>query len=331
MQRKNAKLGPINYRLVGKRVDPKILTLFPSLQRNLDTCTEKDAVLQRLTCLYLLGGCESASLSELVSAMQMPRATVAKELKKLVLMGLIESVKAKKLAKYSLSTKGIVTSMAFREYQEWKKIKAPLSGSQKANDPLAYALLTIGYAADSKPDGVYDALVKYAAQGHSLEGLDVDVVAESLLNFYRADMRACGPAPPNYLGVFKEFTTTGFQDVFRMLLMAIKPTADDYNWLVEFFNEVAEFYYDPSRAAYVNLLKENKALRDRLEEFKKQQDQLIKKDGSNLEVTFTVPSAGLQKIDTMPPHLRAMGMRLMLEPIKFINKELCGIYWENKK
>ncbi len=333
MRRQNAKLGPINYHLVGKKVDPKILSLFPSLnqQNATNNPAEKDAIQQKLTCIYLLGNCGSAPLAELVNAMQLPRATVANNIKKLVLLGLVEAVKAKKMVKYSLSTGGVLVLAAFREFQEWNKIKTALLGVPKANDPLAYTLFTIGYASDGKPEGVYNALVKYASQGHSLEGLEVEVAAESLLNFYRADMRASGPTPPNYLGVFKEFTTTGFQDVFRMLLMAIKPTAEDYNWLVEFFNEVAEFYYDPSRVAYVNLLKENKPFRDRLEEFKKQQDQLIKKEGSNLEVTFSVPSAGLQKIDAMPPHLRAMGMRLMLEPMKFINKELCGFYWENKK
>jgi hypothetical protein len=33
----------------------------------------------------------------------------------------------------------------------------------------------------------------------------------------------------------------------------------------------------------------------------------------------------------MPPHLRAIGMRLVLEPIKFINKELVDFFWTNEK
>jgi hypothetical protein len=132
-----------------------------------------------------------------------------------------------------------------------------------------------------------------------------------------------------YLGVFKEFTTAGFQEVFKMLLLAIKPTAEDYNWLVEFFNEVSEFYFDPARIAFVNLLPGNPKLQRNLDGFKKAQDQQIKKQDGNLEVTFTIPGSGLSKIDAMPPHLRAIGMRLILEPIKFINKELVDYFWAN--
>ncbi|MCW4017145.1 MAG: hypothetical protein NWF00_00440 [Candidatus Bathyarchaeota archaeon] len=333
MHRRNAELKTVNYRLVGRKVDPKILKMFPSLSNwnAVDKRDEKDAILQRLTCFYLLGGSNAVSLSELSNALKTQKAAVAKELKMLVALGLVESAKKRKAVEYMLTTKGLLALMAFKEFQPWEKTQNSLSAPQKRNDPLAYALLTIGYAADGKSDAIYSALCKYAAQGRNLEQVEGEVAAESLLTFYRSELRACEVAPPNYLGVFKEFTTTGFQDVFRMLLMAIKPTAEDYNWLVEFFNEVAEFYYDPARVAYVNLLPENKTLKDGLEEFKKTQDQLIKKEGSNLEVTFTVPKAGLSKIETMPPHLRAIGMRLMLEPIKFINKELCRFYWENKK
>jgi hypothetical protein len=112
-----------------------------------------------------------------------------------------------------------------------------------------------------------------------------------------------------------------------MLLMALKPTAEDYNWLVEFFSEVGEFYFDPARIAYINLLSNNPAMRARLEEFKKTQDQQIKKTGPTLEVTFTIPGSGTSKIDAMPPHLKAVGMRLILEPVKFINTELLRHFW----
>ncbi len=138
------------------------------------------------------------------------------------------------------------------------------------------------------------------------------------------------PTPPAYLSVFKEFTTAGFQEVFRMLLMAIKPTAEDYNWLVEFLNEASEFYFDPARVAYINLLPQNESLRRRLDEFKKAQDQQIKRQDGSLEVTFSVPGSGMSKVDAMPPHLRAIGMRLILEPIKFINNELVDFFWNTK-
>jgi DNA-binding MarR family transcriptional regulator len=211
------------------------------------------------------------TLSELTNALKVPRPAVMKGLKKMLSQGLIETEKAQKTVSYVLTTKGFMVLMAFREFQDWTKIKTALSGSQKRNDPLVYALLTIGYAANSTPNAIYAALCKYAAQGHNMEPVEAEVIAESLLNFYRSEIRASAAVPPTYLGVFKEFTTTGFQDVFRMLLMAIKPTAEDYNWLIEFFNQVAEFYYDPARVAYVNLLAENNNLKTRLEEFKKTQ------------------------------------------------------------
>ena len=216
--------------------------------------------------------------------------------------------------------------MAFDEFKDWTKIKSALAQPQKKNDPLAYALLVVGFCAN-KPDGVYQALCRYGAQGNTIENIPADVSAESLLKFYRQELRAQSPTPPTYLGVFKEFTTAGFQEVFKMLLLAIKPTAEDYNWLVEFFNEVSEFYFDPARIAFVNLLPESEKLRKNLDDFKKAQDQQIKKQDGNLEVTFTIPGSGSSKIDAMPPHLRAIGMRLILEPIKFINKELVDYFW----
>ncbi len=197
---------------------------------------------------------------------------------------------------------------------------------QKKNDPLAYALLVVGFCAN-KPDGVYQALCRYGAQGNTFENIPADVSAEALLKFYRQELRAQSPVPPIYLSVFKEFTTAGFQEVFKMLLLAIKPTAEDYNWLVEFFNEVSEFYFDPARIAFVNLLPQSEKLRKDLDDFKKAQDQQIKKQNGNLEVTFTIPGSGFSKIDAMPPHLRAIGMRLILEPVKFINKELVDYFW----
>jgi hypothetical protein len=184
----------------------------------------------------------------------------------------------------------------------------------------------VGYCAN-KPDNIYQALRNYAAHGNMLENIPADFAAESILSFYRQELRAASPVPPTYLSVFKEFTTAGFQDVFRMLLVAIKPTPEDYNWLIEFFNEVSEFYFDPARIAFVNLLPENSKICQHLEDYKKAQDQQIKKQGGTLEVTFTIPGSGLSKVDSMPPHLRAIGMKLILEPIKFINRELVGFFW----
>ncbi|HSV50145.1 MAG TPA: MarR family transcriptional regulator, partial [Candidatus Acidoferrales bacterium] len=288
---------------------------------------EKKRTLQRITCLKIIGDNGPKNISELATKLKLPRPEAAKTTKELAALGLIKAEKNKNIT-FTTTTAGLVALTSFKDYQDWVKIKAALAVSHKKNDPLAYALLVVGCCAN-KPDGVYTALCKYAAQGNTIENISADVSAESLLRFYRQELRVQSITPPAYLSVFKEFTTAGFQEVFKMLILAIKPTAEDYNWLVEFFNEVSEFYFDPARIAFVNLLPESQKLRQNLEEYKKAQDQQIKKQDGNLEVTFTIPGSGLSKIDTMPAHLRAIGMRLILEPAKFINKELVDYFWAN--
>jgi predicted transcriptional regulator len=313
---------------IEKKADHKILSLFPSLcfWNFTNSQNEKRIALQHLACLNKVGRKGSISASELSQELNISRSEAIKEIKKLVSQSFLKSNKKEKTVSYTLTTLGFVALISFEEFQEWTKIKSILCVPQKKSDALAYALLVIGFCAN-ETDSVYQALSKYAAQGHTLELVKTEVIAESLLSFYRQELRASTNTAPNYLNVFKEFTTTGFQDVFRMLLLAIKPTPEDYSGLIEFFNEVAEFYFDPARIAFVNLLTENQNMRQRLDEFKKAQDMQIKKEGSTLEVTFTIPKSGISKIDTMPPHLRAMGMRLILEPVKFINQELWSYFW----
>jgi hypothetical protein len=317
-----------NSRNIAKKADRKILSLFPSLcfWRFASNQSEKKTALQQLLCLHEAGTKNSVSAPQAANSLKVTRSDAAKTLKKLVSVSLLKPEKTKKTVSYTLTTLGFVALTSFVEFQEWTKIKSVLSAPQKKNDPLAYALLVVGYCTN-KPDSVHQALSKYAAQGRTMELVEPHVIAESLLDFYRQTLKASSTTAPNYLNVFKEFTTTGFQDVFGMLLIAIKPTPEDYNGLIEFFNQVTEFYFDPARIAYLNLLSENPNLRLKLEEFKKTQDQQIKKEGTQLEVTFTIPKSGLTKIDAMPPHLRAMGMRLILEPVKFINKELGSLFW----
>ena len=310
-----------------KKADPKILQLFPSLNSTSPTNNnEKKAVLQRATCLKVIGDHGPISTSDLAIKVKVPRTQAAKTAKELASLSLIKAEKAQRTVTYTLTTVGSVALTAFEQNSDWAKIKSSLAVPQKKNDPLAYALLVVGFCAN-KSDGVYQVLCRYGAQGNTFENVPADVSAEALLKFYRQELRAQSPVPPIYLSVFKEFTTAGFQEVFKMLLLAIKPTAEDYNWLVEFFNEVAEFYFDPARIAFVNLLPQSEKLRKDLDDFKKAQDQQIKKQDGNLEVTFTIPGSGSSKIDAMPPHLRAIGMRLILEPVKFINKELVDYFW----
>jgi hypothetical protein len=310
-----------------KKADPKILQLFPSLNSTSSANNkEKKTIFQRVTCLKVIGDNGIVNTSDLSVKLKVPRTQAAKTAKELISLSLIKAEKNQKTITYALTTAGSIALTAFQENCDWVKIKSSLAVPLKKNDPLAYAILVVGFCAN-KPDGVYQALCRYGAQGNIIENVPADVSAESLLKFYRQELRAQSSVPPTYLGVFKEFTTAGFQEVFKMLLLAIKPTAEDYNWLVEFFNEVSEFYFDPARISFVNLLPESEKLRKGLDDFKKAQDQQIKKQDGNLEVTFTIPGSGSSKIDAMPPHLRAIGMRLILEPVKFINKELVDYFW----
>jgi DNA-binding MarR family transcriptional regulator len=312
------------------KADPKILNLFPSLNKanTAKNINEKITVLWRLAFIQTIGNKGKVTSADLRNELKASRHRTTKTLTELSSLSLIKAEQNGKTCRYTLTTSGVVALVAFEEYQDWTKIKSALMMPQRKNDPLAYALLVVGFC-EKKPDSIQQLLHSFATQGNIIENIPTDIAAESILLFHRQKLQLSSPIPPTYLSVFKEFTTKGFQEVFQMLLTAIKPTAEDYNWLIEFFSEVAEFYFDPARVAYVNLLQENQKLQTNLETFKKAQDQQIKKQDGNLEVTFTIPGAGMSKIDSMPPHLRAVGMRLILEPAKFINKELANYFWNN--
>ncbi len=219
---------PKTFRSIEKNADRKILALFPSLNFCNFTANpeEKRKVLVNLACLQAVGGKGAVSVSELAQTLKISRADTNKSLKTLVSGALIREEKNGKTTFYLPTTLGAVALMAFQEFQDWQKTKTSLCAPQKKNDPLAYALLVVGYCAN-KPDGLYQALCKYASQGHVMEQAEAGAAADSLLGFYRQELRLASAVPPNYLSVFKEFTTAGFQDVFRMLLVAIKPTAED--------------------------------------------------------------------------------------------------------
>jgi DNA-binding MarR family transcriptional regulator len=305
---------------INTQLDLEILKLYPTLNN------ERTELHQRLNCLLEITYKTSIPTAELASKLKLTTTQTRKMTTKLSSLNLIETKKSGKKTTHCLTTAGLVALMAFKQKREWAQIKPALATPQKRNDPLAYVLLLIGFCA-KRPTGLYENLCQYGADGNILENIAPEVSAESLLRFYRKELREKISMPPAYLSVFKEFTTTGFQEVFRMLLVAVKPTPEDYNWLIEFFNEVADFYFDPARITFVNLLPENQKLRNDLEQFKKSLDQQIKKQDGTFEVTFTIPGSGLSKVDAMPPHLRAIGMRLILEPAKFINKELVELFW----
>ncbi|MCW4005681.1 MAG: hypothetical protein NWF04_03665 [Candidatus Bathyarchaeota archaeon] len=321
-------LGSGGYWSIGEAADCGVLALFPAF-RHWEGCsqTRRSAVFKQLACIYEIGCKGSVSSLELSQALGMSRYSSARSLKTLVSLSLVDINKTRRPHKYYLTTKGVIALMVFPDFQALPKITRILTAHRRKNDCLAFALLLIGNCED-KNKVIPRTLVDYAKKGGTIESVDAKAVSEVLLAFYSLEAKTRGEALPNYLGVFQEFTTAGFQQVLQLLLSAMKPTANDYNWLVEFFGEVVEFYYNPARLAYLNLLPQSPRLKRGLERFKKKQEQQITQAGSKLEVTFNVPSANVSKFMTMPSHLRAMATRLLLEPLQFINQELSEFFWD---
>jgi predicted transcriptional regulator len=318
-----------DYRAIGEKADRKVLSLFSSLGYWVKgvSVKEHDAILRCLAVVYTLGVGGQMSIADLSKSLVLSRSLTVQSLDKLSKLSLVAVLKCGKKASYILTPKGAVVLVAFKEFQSLQAIKPVVSNPVNKNDRLAFALLVIGYSVAKKENSIFGILVRYAEIGSTVESVGSDIVAESLLRFYSSECKVNAAVLPNYLGVFKEFTTAGFQQVLQILLSSMKPSVEDYNWLVEFFGEVIEFYYNPARLAYVNLLSENPGLRLRLEGFKKSQEQQIRKEGSMMEVTFNVPSSNVQKFMSMPAHLRAVATRLVLEPLQFVNQELAVFFW----
>jgi len=319
------------YRSVDRLCNRQVLVLFPDLcYWNIGVDQDKEKVLGELACVYQLGleGVGGKlSVADLVKRLSLPPALLVKGFKHLVKLGLVVSCRVGRLTYYGLSSKGLIILMAFKKFEKFEDVKPFLCDVSFKDDRLCFALLVIGYSRPKESNVVFDTLVKYNQKGFVIGDLVPDCVAESLLGFYSLESKVLATCLPNYLGVFKEFTTGGFQQVLSILLTSMKPTVEDYNWLVEFFGEVIEFYYNPSRLAYVNILAANENVRLSLENYKKSQEQQIRKEGSTMEVTFNVPSTNVAKFMNMPAHLRAMATRLIVEPLQFINQELSTFFW----
>ena len=313
---------------IEKKADKRILKLFPSINLFNSPRNTKNTCAFRLLCLKTVGDNNSITSANLHKTLNANYSEINKAIKDLTSKDLVRLRKEANKKVYNITPSGLLALTAFYDFNNWEKINSILTSPSNKNDPIAYAILTIGFCTD-KTNQPKDILCKYASQGHIIENTEPNITAESLLSFYRQELRQLNPTPPSYLNVFKEFTTTGFQDVFKMLLLAIKPTTEDYNWLIQFFNEVSEFYFNPARIAYAKLIATNPLLQQNLEQYKKTQDQTIKKQGKDLEITFSIPGSGISKIDNMPPHLKAIGMRLIIEPTKFLTSELLNFYWKN--
>ena len=157
------------------------------------TVQKKSQSSNRIACLKIIGDNGSASTTDLSVKLKVPRTQAAKTAKELSALSLIRAEKNQRTTLYTLTTAGFVALVAFDEFKDWTKIKSALAVPQKKNDPLAYALLVVGFCAN-KPDGVYQALCRYGAQGNTIENIPADVSAESLLKFYRQELRAQSPS-----------------------------------------------------------------------------------------------------------------------------------------
>ncbi len=307
-------------------IDPQMLSLFPSL------AVKKPADLKKLACLRALGEAgRPLSHTEVSKIAGIPAATAKKNLGDLVMLSLLTAEKKEKQLVYTLTAKGAMALMSFAPFRSFSKV-LPVLSLQK-NDDLAFAMLVIGNSsAERKDDLLYTILSGYAKYGHSMESRDGQTAADSLLRYYASQCKVQSKTLPPYLNMFRDFTPAGFQDILKMLLVALKPTPDDYNWLVQFFHELVEFYYNPVRIAYMNMLTHDTVLKSRLDQYRKEQEAMMKKADGGIELTFKVLGGfELEKFVNMPPHLKAMGLKLVLEPLRFMNDELRAAFWSQRQ
>lgn len=285
--------------------------------------------LKSLTCIYVMSKNQAVSINKLAEILNFSNYSTKKVLNYLLHCSIAVKEPIKKRYFYKLSTKGVLLLTAFDEFKDIEKIKIFLANKEKRKDKLAYILLVIGCIHPKNKFIIYDLLKRYCSKGYTFENISSDVIATIILNFYIFESKNSAESIPNYLTVFKEFTSEGFQEIFKILLYSTKPSFEDYNWLVEFFYEIVEFYYNPFRIAYTILVGENVKLKKRLTEYIELKEKQIKKNDSKIEVTLDIPVSNKDKIFKMPPHLRVVATRLIIEPLQFIDQELSFYFWES--
>jgi hypothetical protein len=292
--------------------------MFPSIEMT------RPVGLKKLDCLRSLGETQRPlQVKEIAKVSGIPPAVTKRILGALTSLSLI----SEDAGKYYLTSRGLIALMSMPHFQNFSQVKPILLSLR--NDELAFAMLIIGHAKANDDRLLYDTLSGYARHGHNVESVDYKVAADSILRHFSIQARSTSKTVPPYLGMFKDFTPAGVQDILKMLVVAVRPTPDDYNWLIQFFYELVNFYYNPIRMAYANMLASgNQILLQRLANFKKEQEALMKNEGSNVELTFRVIGGfEFEKFEKMPPQLRAMGFKLVLEPLGFMTKELQSAFW----
>jgi len=310
-------------------VDSNILSLFPSLNFANPTVTSRmrDGMKRILSALLAIAEGKN-SKQQIVESCQVPSSTATRSIKLLEVKGLVCRKQGQTRREYYPTAKGLMALMAFPKFRKFDLLRTILTGKEYMGDVLAFALLTAGLSLKQRNGALYETLLEYAKDGRNLEDLDNKTAADSILRFLSNKWRYEKQTVPEYLNVLREFTTQGFEVIIRTILAGMKPKPEDYNSFIQFLCEVADFYYNPIRRAYANLLGESPDAKQRLEQFKREREGLVRQEGSSSEVTFRIrDSSEFYRFSNMPAHLQAIGLRLIVEPLDFMIRELKNLYW----
>ena len=315
-----------------EKADSDILLLFPSLnfRSYMLTSKLKESYLRNL--LVLLAIAESkVTKHQIAKSCQISNSAVAKAVKVLETKGLLcKKMRSAKTGEFYPTAKGIIALMAFPKFRNLERIWSILTKKEHKDSNIAFALLIMGLSMKEKSEPLYGTLLEYARSGHNLEEIDDQTAADSIFGFLSNKWRLEMQAVPQYLNVFKEFTTQSFEGVIRTIMTYMKPRPEDYDCFVQFLCEVANFYHSPVRRAYASVLSENADARLRLNEFKKERESLVMQDRASAEVTFRLSSSSeFSRFSFLPAHLRAVGLRLIVEPTDFMIDELKRLFWPN--
>jgi len=315
-----------------RKADSDILKLFPSLNFRSHVLADKikESCLRNL--FVLLATAEGrVTKNQIAMFCQMSYSAVTKSIDVLEAKGLSrKKMGASKKVIHYPTAKGIIALMALPKFWNFKRVSSVLAGKEHKDSDVAFALLIMDLSIRERSEPVYEILKEYAKAGHNLEEVDEKVAADSMLEFLSNKWNHETQTVPEYLSVFKQFTTQSFEGVIRTIMTHMKPRPEDYNSFVQFLCEVANFYRSPVRRAYANILSENAEARLRLDEFKKAQESLARQDQASAEVTFRLRSSSeFSRFSFLPAHLQAVGLRLIVEPTDFMINELKRTFWPN--
>jgi predicted transcriptional regulator len=314
-----------------READLSVLSLFPSLNfgtSQLPQRKSKDAIRNVSVILAVAEG--NTAKHQISRYCSLSGSVTTKSIKLLQSKKLVSKKKAKSKVEYYLSAKGVIASMAFPKFRESELLWSRLTSNEYKGNPLAFALLITGLSLKDRSEAVYETLLQFAKTRRNIEDLDDRAVADSILRFLSDLWKYERQAVPEYTNVFKEFRTQGFEEIMRTILMHTKPKAEDYNGFIQFLCEVADFYYSPTRRAYNRIISENPEIERRLQQFKMEQESLVRQKRASAEVTFRIrDQAELSRFSNMPSHLQAIGMKLIVEPTDFMVKELGCVLWSH--